>query len=79
MRVYNEVWRRTRVAAFTPEMAAGPLARTPYDLRHAWISTLPAMGISPAQVAEWAGNSVEVIYKVYAKVIHGGEAPVLDE
>jgi hypothetical protein len=35
----NRVWRWTREAVFMPEVAASPLARTPYDLRHAAVST----------------------------------------
>ena len=43
----NRIWRRTRGAVFTPEVAAAPLAETPYDLRHAavWPS---AAGWRPA-------------------------------
>lgn len=29
VRVYDAVWRRARHATFTPEVVAGPLARTP--------------------------------------------------
>ena len=35
----NRIWRQARVAVFTPEVAASPLAETPYDLRHAAVST----------------------------------------
>ena len=31
----------------------------------------------PAQVAEWAGHSVGVLLKVYAKCVHGAEADAL--
>jgi len=30
-------------------------------------------GVDPTQVAEWAGNSVQVLLRVYAKCIHGRE------
>ncbi len=36
----NRVWREARRTAFTEEVAASPLARTPYDLRHAAVSTV---------------------------------------
>ena len=52
-------------------MAASPLAGRPYDLRHACLSTWLDAGVDPTQVAEWAGNSVEVLLRVYAKCIHG--------
>jgi hypothetical protein len=42
-----------------------------YDLRHACVSTWLNGGVQPAQVAEWAGHSVAVLLKVYAKCIDG--------
>lgn len=41
-----------------------PLARTPYDLRHAAVSTWLNGGVPPADVAAWAGHSVEVLLKI---------------
>ena len=60
--------------ALTPEAAASPLARTPYDLRHAAVSTWLAAGVPVTKVAEWAGHSVEVLLKIYAKCLDGEEA-----
>lgn len=71
--VYGRVWRAARRAAFTPEVVASPLARRPYDLRHACVSTWLAAGVPPAKVAEWAGHSVSVLMQVYAKVLDGGD------
>jgi integrase len=65
-------WRRAREEAFTPEVAASPLARTPYDLRHAAVSTWLNGGVPSADVAEWAGHSVEILHKIYAKCLDGG-------
>lgn len=70
----NRVWRWTRAAVFTPEVAASPLARTPYDLRHAAVSTWLNGGVPPTDVAEWAGHSVEILLKIYAKCLDGGVA-----
>jgi integrase len=70
----NRVWRWARAATFTPEVAASPLARTPYDLRHAAVSTWLNGGVPPTQVAEWAGHSVEILLKIYAKCLDGGGA-----
>lgn len=39
--------------------------------RHACVSTWLNGGIAPAQVAEWAGHSVGVLLRVYAKCITG--------
>jgi len=58
---------------FTPEVAASPLARTPYDLRHAAGSTWLSGGVPPTDVATWAGHSVEVLLKIYAKCLDGGQ------
>ena len=70
----GRVWRRARQAAFTAEVAASPLARTPYDLRHAAVSTWLNGGVPPTTVAEWAGHSVEILLRIYAKCIDGGDA-----
>ena len=48
-----------------------PYAARPYDLRHARLSTWLNAGVDPTQVAEWAGNSVDVLLRVYAKCITG--------
>ena len=69
-------WQRARVAAFTAEVVASPLARSPYDLRHAAVSTWLNGGVPPTTVAEWAGHSVEVLLKTYAKCLDGGDAAV---
>jgi integrase len=71
---YLRVWRKARALAFTPEVAAGPLGATPYTLRHACVSTWLNGGVPPTQVAEWAGHSVEVLLKVYAKCLDGQDA-----
>lgn len=73
---YMRAWRSARRLAFTEAVAASPLAATPYALRHACVSTWLNGGVPPTQVAEWAGHSVEVLLKVYAKTIDGQDAVV---
>jgi integrase len=68
---YGRVWKKARELALTPEEAASPLARRPYDLRHAAVSTWLNGGVPATQVAEWAGHSVAVLLRVYAKCIAG--------
>ena len=68
---YRRAWDKARRAALTPAEYASPLARRVYDLRHACVSTWLNGGVPPAQVAEWAGHSVAVLLKVYAKCIDG--------
>jgi integrase len=63
--------------ALTEEQYASPLARRPYDLRHVAVSTWLNSGGGPARVAEWAGHSVEVLLKIYAKCIDGDEDTAL--
>lgn len=67
------VWDKARKAAFTAEEYASPLARRPYDLRHACVSTWLNGGVPATQVAEWAGHSVAVLLEIYAKCIAGQE------
>jgi integrase len=69
--VYCDAWRRAREVGLSPQQAASPLASDPYDLRHAAVSTWLAAGLSPAKVAERAGHTVDVLLKVYAKVLDG--------
>jgi integrase len=66
-------WDTARAAAFTDAEYASPLAKRPYDLRHAALSTWLNAGVPPTQVAEWAGHSVIVLLRVYAKCIYGQE------
>jgi len=70
-KMYGDIWRAARLAALTPEEAASQLARRPYDLRHAAVSTWLNAGVDPTQVAAWAGHSVQVLLQVYAKCIVG--------
>ncbi|MFD4195931.1 tyrosine-type recombinase/integrase [Amycolatopsis thermoflava] len=71
--VYGRAWAKARQATFTPDVIASPLAKRPYDLRHAAVSTwLNATG-DPTRVAAWAGHSVAVLLRVYAKCLDGGE------
>ena len=69
--VYGRAWREARRRALTPAEAASPLAARPYDLRHAAVSTWLNAGVPATQVAEWAGHSVRILLKVYAKCILG--------
>lgn len=43
----------------------------PYSLRHAAVSTWLNAGVPATRVAEWAGHSVDVLLRVYAKCIAG--------
>lgn len=68
------VWQKARKAALPAEEYASPLARRPYDLRHACVSTWLSGGVASTQVAAWAGHSVAVLHQIYAKILAGQEA-----
>lgn len=68
---YWRVWDEARHLALTPEQVASPLAARPYDLRHAALSSWLDAGVDPTDVAERAGNSVEVLLSRYAKCLDG--------
>jgi integrase len=71
MITYRRAWDTARKNALTPAEYASPLAKRVYDLRHACVSTWLNGGVPAPQVAEWAGHSVEVLLRVYAKCIEG--------
>lgn len=70
-RAYLAVFHKARAAAFTQQEADSLVARRPYDLRHATVSTWLNAGVAAPQVAEWAGHSVNVLLRVYVKCIAG--------
>jgi integrase len=72
-RTYLGVWHKAREKALSAQEAASPLAETPYALRHAAVSTWLGASVPPAQVAAWAGHSVAVLLRVYARCISGQE------
>ena len=74
--VYGHTWGLARAAALSPAEVASPLVRRPYDLRHAAVSTWLNGGVPAPQVAQWAGHSVDVLLRVYAKCIAGQEDAV---
>jgi integrase len=68
---YRRAWTAARKAALPTAEYASPLARRPYDLRHACLSTWLNGGVPPTQVAEWAGHGVDVLLRIYAKCLVG--------
>lgn len=73
MSTVYRTWSAARQAALTATEAASPLARRPYDLRHAAVSLWLNAGVPATQVAEWAGHSVNVLLRVYAACVSGQE------
>ncbi|WP_251073046.1 site-specific integrase [Streptomyces sp. ISL-43] len=71
---YDRVWHEARELALPPDLLASPLVARPYDLRHSALSTWLNAGVDPTEVAERAGNSVEVLLTRYAKCLYGRQA-----
>ncbi|MFE1331791.1 tyrosine-type recombinase/integrase [Streptomyces microflavus] len=71
---YSRVWRNARLLALPPDLVQSPLAARPYDLRHSALSTWLNAGVDPTEVAQRAGNSVEVLMNRYAKCLYGRTA-----
>jgi site-specific recombinase XerD len=70
---YSSVWKEARRRALTPAQVASPLAAVPYDLRHACVSFWLRSGVSLAETARRAGQSIAVLQRFYAKVLDGEE------
>lgn len=51
--------------------------RSPYNLRHTFISHALKKGVDVVTVAYWVGNSPEVIYKHYAGLVEATDLPNL--
>ena len=47
--------------------------RKPYDFRHAGVSWRLNSGTPATLVAEWAGHTVEVLYRIYAHCLDGDD------
>jgi integrase len=71
--LYGRIWHAARDAALGPVLAAAPLARRPYDLRHAAVSLWLNASAAPGEVAARAGNSISVLQAVYVHCIDGQE------
>lgn len=69
----SRAWKKVRDLSLTPEQLATPLLARPYDLRHSGITWRLNSGVPATQVAEWAGNSVDVLMRVYARCMTGLE------
>ena len=67
------VWQKVRALSLTPAQAATPLLQRPYDLRHSGVTWRLNSGVPAPDIAAWAGHSVEVLMRTYAKCMTGME------
>jgi len=68
-----QVWQKVRARGLTEQQRSTPLLRRPYDLRHSGVTWRLNSGVPATEVAAWAGHSVEVLMRVYAKCMTGLE------
>jgi len=68
-----QVWQKVRKASLSEQELASPLMRRPYDLRHSGVTWRLNSGVPATEVAAWAGHSVEVLMRVYARCVTGLE------
>jgi len=45
--------------------------KRPYDLRHSGVTWRLNSGVPAAEVATWAGHSVEMLMRIYARCVAG--------
>jgi integrase len=74
----RRAWARARLSALTEEQVHSPLARRPYDLRHAAASLWLNNGVPATEVARRLGHDVAVLLKIYANCIDGQEGEIND-
>jgi integrase len=67
------VWRGAREHALSPVQVESPLARRPYDLRHACASLMLNAGVPATEAARRLGHSVAMLLKRYANCVDGQE------
>lgn len=63
---FARILRARKYVLTRAELASG-LAKRPYDLRHTEISFWLYSGVDPAECARRAGQSIEVLFRHYAK------------
>ncbi|MFE4024283.1 hypothetical protein ACFXPZ_44115 [Streptomyces sp. NPDC059101] len=68
---YGTTWKRAREYVLTRTERASGLAKRSYDLRHAGISFWLYSGVDLADCARRAGQSIEVLFRHYAKFLDG--------
>ncbi|MFI5811192.1 hypothetical protein ACIA7S_09455 [Streptomyces sp. NPDC051643] len=68
---YGITWARAREHALTGTERTSRLAKRPYGLRHAGISFWLYSGVDPAGCVRRAGQSIEVLFRHYAKSLDG--------
>ncbi|MGW4047601.1 hypothetical protein [Streptomyces sp. NPDC004721] len=69
--VIRRAWHGARKAVLPPHVFESLTGKRVYDNRHTRLTKWLNGGILPAQVADWAGNSVPVLLATYARCVEG--------
>lgn len=72
--VFRRAWDKARMAVLPEHEYHSPVGKRVYDLRHTCLTSWLNAGIPAPQVAEWAGNSVQILHATYARCIVGQKA-----
>ncbi|WP_369169473.1 hypothetical protein AB5J49_16970 [Streptomyces sp. R28] len=68
---YRRAWRGARMAGLAPHVFESPAGRRVYGNSDTRLTKWLNDGILPAQVVDWAGNSVAVLLATYARCVEG--------
>ena len=86
LKTFHNVWKgykpskKYEVQGIIPELVDKGLVaryRKPYNIRHTFITNCLEREIPITQIAQWCGNSPEIIYKHYSGIINHCEVPEL--
>ncbi|MET7363875.1 tyrosine-type recombinase/integrase [Streptomyces sp. NPDC005562] len=72
--VYRRMWEHARREVLPQDVYESLTGRRVYDLRHTCLTTWLNSGIPSAQVAEWGGTSVAMLFATYAHCMSGQDA-----
>ncbi len=69
--VYRRVWGKAREAVLSESEFRSSTGRRVADLRDTCLTVWLNSGVPPAQVAEWGGTSVAMLFAAYAQCVSG--------
>ncbi|AWL88408.1 hypothetical protein BF14_022995 [Streptomyces griseus] len=75
--VYRRVWGKARAAVLSTSEYHSSAGRRVADLRDTCLTVWLNNGVPPAQVAEWGGTSVAMLFAAYTQCVSGQAQDVL--
>jgi integrase len=64
-------WQKVQCHLAHSSSGSYPATQRPYDLRHSGVTWRLNSGVPPPDIAAWAGHSVQVLIRAYAKCMTG--------